>query len=639
MAAVLHLKTNKHPKHTTYRKIFYHRFFVGLLIFIVVSLLFTIVLNIFAGSAPRKDFHENLRLDVGNLPIQELKNNSPYSTARAVNCTYWNCFNVYKCGRGGHDKITIYIYPLQDYRTEEGKPISHFSKEFYQILNTIKHSKYYTPNPNEACLFVPSIDTLNQHSFSSVHVSQALQSLEFWNNGENHLIFNMVSGLPPNYNTVVDLNTSDAIIAGAGFSTWTFRYGFDVSLPLYSPLAYRIDNTQPKHKDFLIISSQTNIPQDYLSDLQNIASSSNDLLLLDRCMNTDDYTKRCEYTTGTLYNYPDVLKNGLFCLVVRSARLIQAVLMDVIASQCIPIIIADTIVMPFNSHVDWNRIAIFIPEENIKNLLKIVHSVSKERRGELFWQLRWVYEKYFASMERITLTTLEILNEKYGPVNPLFLPVTAPKAAGFTAVILTYDRVESLFTLIKKLVRTPSLAKILVIWNNQKKPPPAASEWPVISKPLKVIRTKENKLSNRFYPYDDIETECQLTIDDDIIMLTPDELEFGFDVWREFPDRIVGFPSRLHVWDNVTSSWKYHSEWTNQISMVAPRKKFKCPECTNTEMLSADARYMTQRSACVDRFAKIYGHMALRSVEFRADPLQYLETSVIPPLYPNIGAL
>ncbi|CAG9787643.1 unnamed protein product [Diatraea saccharalis] len=220
----------------------------------------------------------------------------------------------------------------------------------------------------------------------------------------------------------------------------------------------------------------------------------------------------------------------------------------------------------------------------------------------------------------------------------------------------------------------------------------------------------------------------------------------SFDVWREFPDRIVGFPSRLHVWDNTTNSWRYHSEWTNQISMVltgaafhhkiwswyythkmpaeirrwvddnfncediamnflvanvtrkppikrvlltvayhlinlyifltvsidpdtaslpksgpsslslaslpsalmefllnqkvTPRKKFKCPECTNTEMLSADARHMTQRSACVDRFANIYGHMALKAVEFRADPLQYRETSTgIPHVYPDIGAL
>ena len=57
-----------------------------------------------------------------------------------------------------------------------------------------------------------------------------------------------------------------------------------------------------------------------------------------------------------------------------------------------------------------------------------------------------------------------------------------------------------------------------------------ASLWPKINKPLKVIQTKANKLSNRFYPYPEIETEAILTIDDDIVMLTSDELEFGYEV-------------------------------------------------------------------------------------------------------------
>ena len=55
-------------------------------------------------------------------------------------------------------------------------------------------------------------------------------------------------------------------------------------------------------------------------------------------------------------------------------------------------------------------------------------------------------------------------------------------------------------------------------------------KWPKINKPLKVVQTKENKLSNRFYPYDEIETEAILAIDDDIMMLTQDELEFGYEV-------------------------------------------------------------------------------------------------------------
>lgn len=223
----------------------------------------------------------------------------------------------------------------------------------------------------------------------------------------------MLSGTAPDYNAVVDLNTSRAIIAGAGFNTWTFRYGFDVSIPVYSAVAEKIDNTQPAQKKYMIISTQLNIPHNYLEELQNIASSSNDLLLLDRCK-TDkmDHSKRCEYTTGRLFDYPNVLKDGMFCLVVRSARLSQAVLMDILASQCIPVVIADSAVMPFNSHVDWNKLALFVPEDNIKNLVKIVNKVSKERRGELYWQLRWAFDRYFASIEKITLTALEIINEK-----------------------------------------------------------------------------------------------------------------------------------------------------------------------------------------------------------------------------------
>ena len=64
--------------------------------------------------------------------------------------------------------------------------------------------------------------------------------------------------------------------------------------------------------------------------------------------------------------------------------------------------------------------------------------------------------------------------------------------------------------------------------------PPAASLWPAITKPLKVVRTSANRLSNRFYPYAEIETECVLALDDDITMLTVDELEFGYQVsrWR-----------------------------------------------------------------------------------------------------------
>ncbi|MBN3277859.1 EXT2 protein, partial [Polyodon spathula] len=200
----------------------------------------------------------------------------------------------------------------------------------------------------------------------------------------------------------------------------------------------------------------------------------------------------------------------------------------------------------------------------------------------------WLWEAYFSSMKAIALATLQIINDriypyaarsyeqwndpsvvKWSSVNsPLFLPLIPPRSPGFTAVVLTYDRVESLFRVITEISKVPSLSKLLVVWNNQNKSPPEESFWPKISVPLKVVRTTENKLSNRFFPYDEIETEAVLAIDDDIIMLTSDELQFGYEVWREFPDRLVGYPGRLHLWDHEMSKWKYESEWTNEVSMV-----------------------------------------------------------------------
>lgn len=70
----------------------------------------------------------------------------------------------------------------------------------------------------------------------------------------------------------------------------------------------------------------------------------------------------------------------------------------------------------------------------------------------------------------------------------------------------------------------------------------AESLWPKVGVPLKVVRTKENKLSNRFFPYDEIETEAVLAIDDDIIMLTSDELQFGYEVKK---DIFLPFPCWL----------------------------------------------------------------------------------------------
>lgn len=104
--------------------------------------------------------------------------NSTVSSERNVHCSYYTCFNAYKCGKRGDQQIQIYVYPMKHYVNEKQKPIiSTLSEEFYTILRTIKRSKYYTADAEDACLFIPSFDTLANDNFHPHELSQALNML------------------------------------------------------------------------------------------------------------------------------------------------------------------------------------------------------------------------------------------------------------------------------------------------------------------------------------------------------------------------------------------------------------------------------------------------------------------------------
>lgn len=75
-------------------------------------------------------------------------------------CNFWTCFNVYRCGFYER-KLTVYVYPYDRYTNENGQDLTPASAEYGQILKSIKSSRFYVSDSQTACLFVPSVDTLN----------------------------------------------------------------------------------------------------------------------------------------------------------------------------------------------------------------------------------------------------------------------------------------------------------------------------------------------------------------------------------------------------------------------------------------------------------------------------------------------
>ncbi|XP_054999663.1 exostosin-2 [Sorex araneus] len=615
------------------------------------------------------------RRSARDVPVVRLAADAPLPERGDLSCRMHTCFDVYRCGFNPRHKIKVYIYALRKYVDAAGAPVGHsLSREYNELLAAIADSDYYTDDIGRACLFVPSIDLLSQGALRVRETAQALAQLSRWDRGTNHLLFNMLPGGPPDYNTALDVPRDRALLAGGGFSTWTYRQGYDVSIPVYSPLSAEVELPEkaPGPRRYFLLSSQMGLHAEYRDELEALQARHGDaVLVLDRCADLPEgvpsVRKRCR--GHQVFEYPHVLQEATFCVVLRGARLGQAVLSDVLRAGCVPVIMADSYVLPFSEVLDWKRASVVVPEEKMPEVYSILQSIPQRQIEEMQRQ-KW------ASVS-----------------NPLSLPLIPPQSQGFTAIVLTYDRVESLFRVITEVSKVPSLSKLLVVWNNQNKSPPEESLWPKIRVPLKVVRTAENKLSNRFFPYDEIETEAVLAIDDDIIMLTSDELQFGYEVWREFPDRLVGYPGRLHLWDHEMNKWKYESEWTNEVSMVltgaafyhkyfnylytykmpgdiknwvdahmncediamnflvanvtgkavikvTPRKKFKCPECTAIDGLSLDQTHMVERSECINKFASVFGTMPLKVVEHRADPVLYKDD--FPEKlksFPNIGSL
>ncbi|XP_036341823.1 exostosin-3-like [Rhagoletis pomonella] len=243
----------------------------------------------------------------------------------------------------------------------------------------------------------------------------------------------------------------------------------------------------------------------------------------------------------------------------------------------------------------------------------------------------------------------------------------------FTIVILTYEREQVLMDSLGRLYGLPYLHKVVVVWNSPK-PPLDDLRWPDIGVPVAVVRAPRNSLNNRFLPFDVIETEAVLSVDDDA-HLRHDEILFGFRVWREHRDRVVGFPGRFLAWDlNSNRNWNYNSNYSCELSMVltgaafihkyymylytyhlpqairdkvdeymncediamnflvshitrkppvkvTSRWTFRCPGCPVS--LSEDDTHFQERHKCINFFVQVFGYTPLLNTQYRADSILF----------------
>lgn len=520
-------------------------------------------------------------------------------------CRMETCFDFAHCRKD----FKVYVYPIED----------KISAAYQKLLTTIQESRYYTNDPSQACLFVLSIDTLDRDILSPDYDSKIVSKFQklgkLWNNGRNHVLFNLYSGTWPKYAEDLGFDIGQAILAKASISVTNFRSGFDVSIPLFPKThppkggerGLLAANNFPVTKKYLLAFKGKRYVYGIGSETRNSLHhlhNAKDIVLVTTCKHgkswKDMKDERCEEdnTEFDKYDYQVLLQNSTFCLVPRGRRLGSFRFLEALQAGCIPVLLSNGWELPFAEVIDWNEAAVWADERLLLQVPDVIRSVSPSRILALRQQTQILWDQYFSSIDKIVGATIEIIKGRVQrhlaptsfvwnsePGSLIVLPqfsdmlrdypfylsqLGMPPQQQFTAVIYatspSVGPMSPLYKLIKSVAKSQHVARIVVLWTHDR-PPPSLSKWPSTPVPTNIIQPQHKTISVRFYPHSIIQTDAVLSLDEDAI-LTTEEVDFAFLVWQSFPARIVGYPARSHFWDDAKACWGYTSKWTNDYSIV-----------------------------------------------------------------------
>uniref|UniRef100_A0A8D1XA50 Exostosin-like 1 n=1 Tax=Sus scrofa TaxID=9823 RepID=A0A8D1XA50_PIG len=475
-------------------------------------------------------------------------------------CTWEACFDASKCRGGG---LKVFVYPATG-------PVSETHR---RILASIEGSRYHTFSAAEACLLL-SPDT---------PAGQCTPVPLQWDGGRNHLVLGLHPAPCPR-----PFQLGQAMVAQARPTVDTFRAGFDVALPLL-PEAHPLRGGAPGQL-------RQHSPHPGMA-LLALAEERGGWHTAGTNSSACPWDGRCEQDHGPKQTHPGAtLPNATFCLIPgRSSDALH--FLQALQAGCIPVLLSPRWELPFSEVIDWTKAAIVADERLSLQVLTALQEMPLTRVLALRQQTQFLWDAYFSTVEKVIHTTLEIIQDRISgasahpsllwnspPGALLALPTfsTSPSdfpfyhlqqgsrpLGKFSALIWVEAPGQLPMKLIQAMAGSQHCAQILVLWSSEKPPPPRLPETAV---PLTVI-DGPRKVSGRFFPYSAINTDAILSLDAHSSLSTS-EVDFAFVVWQSFPERMVGFLTWNHFWDEARGSWGYTAERANEFSMVLTSAAF-----------------------------------------------------------------
>lgn len=208
-------------------------------------------------------------------------------------CTIKICFNISNCQ---FSNFNIFVYD---------NPIVYQTKLFKNIIQILSNLSFSTHLFYNACLNIPSIDTIDRDILSRTYVKnidKLLNKIQFTNHVKNHLFFNFYSGTWPYYSDDNFLQ-SFSFFAKSSFNQQTYAKNYDISFPLLNNESISLIFRSKKNYEFsaskryLASFKGKRYLSGYGSDTRNSLfhiSNNNDVIILTTCRH-GTYTDHFNY--------------------------------------------------------------------------------------------------------------------------------------------------------------------------------------------------------------------------------------------------------------------------------------------------------------------------------------------------------
>ncbi|VDO49965.1 unnamed protein product [Brugia timori] len=174
-----------------------------------------------------------------------------------------------------------------------------------------------------------------------------------------------------------------------------------------------------------------------------------------------------------------IMSNSTFCLTPRGRRLGSFRFLEALRLGCIPVVLSDDWELPFSEVIDWRQAVIIGHEDTVLTISDVLNAIPLDRILFMKQQSRGLYQRYFSSVEKITLTALQIIEERINKQrgeeprnwNRLFLPVeNSPTSAssnenGYTVLLRASIKVSGrLNRIVNLFCGIHEVRKIIILW-------------------------------------------------------------------------------------------------------------------------------------------------------------------------------